>query len=481
MPLRFPIYNRQKNSLINKRSQSALEYMMTYGWAILIIVIVAAVLYSFGIFSPSSSISATITGFSGLGSVQAECVPNAGLQLQFGNSLGYLINVTSINITSVPGLKISPGVVLSAQQSDDFFVPYATLCSSGSRYSVSVSVAYTKPGSPFPGPYYSQGTISSRASTAGGYVPLTITNTQLSATPAPFQQMFNLSISSGAWYPITGYISSTYQNVMFFTSGGAVISSWLENYSSSQFVYWLKLDNGIPASSSVTAYMVFYPKSDNVLNTVNTGEAPQLSTTYAEYDDGAKVFSFYDNFAGTSLNTNKWSETINGGITITVNNGLTITQTGGTYNSQGIIGKTGVSVPAIIESYGKIPQGQNTGYDMSAFGILNSLSPFNLLAIGTGNAVGNIYLVPTNNGPLTNYNSYATSNEIWSVWYNGSVTTSQMNYGDTYTHSYSITSTLYPAFYLESNGNSEYFSQWLRTRAYPPNGVMPPVTFGAIN
>ena len=45
MPLRFPIYNRQK-ILANKKSQSALEYMMTYGWAILIIVIVAAVLYS---------------------------------------------------------------------------------------------------------------------------------------------------------------------------------------------------------------------------------------------------------------------------------------------------------------------------------------------------------------------------------------------------------------------------------------------------
>ncbi|MBE5728259.1 hypothetical protein IHE51_00125, partial [Candidatus Parvarchaeota archaeon] len=41
----------------NKRSQSALEYMMTYGWAILIIVIVAVVLYSMGIFSPPSFLS----------------------------------------------------------------------------------------------------------------------------------------------------------------------------------------------------------------------------------------------------------------------------------------------------------------------------------------------------------------------------------------------------------------------------------------
>ena len=42
-----------------KRSQSALEYMMTYGWAILIIVIVAVILYSMGIFNPSSSITFT--------------------------------------------------------------------------------------------------------------------------------------------------------------------------------------------------------------------------------------------------------------------------------------------------------------------------------------------------------------------------------------------------------------------------------------
>ena len=34
------------------RNMSALEYMMTYGWAILIIVIVAVILYSMGIFNP---------------------------------------------------------------------------------------------------------------------------------------------------------------------------------------------------------------------------------------------------------------------------------------------------------------------------------------------------------------------------------------------------------------------------------------------
>jgi hypothetical protein len=74
--------------------------MMTYGWAILIIVIVAAVLYSFGIFSPSSSISATITGFSGLGSVDAVCLGGTSFTVSLGNSLGYPINITRINLTS---------------------------------------------------------------------------------------------------------------------------------------------------------------------------------------------------------------------------------------------------------------------------------------------------------------------------------------------------------------------------------------------
>ncbi len=31
---------------LSKKAQSALEYMMTYGWAILVIVIVAVILYS---------------------------------------------------------------------------------------------------------------------------------------------------------------------------------------------------------------------------------------------------------------------------------------------------------------------------------------------------------------------------------------------------------------------------------------------------
>lgn len=49
----------------NLRAQSAMEYLMTYGWAILIIAIVLGALFSLGVFSSSSFIGTT-------------CIPSAG-------------------------------------------------------------------------------------------------------------------------------------------------------------------------------------------------------------------------------------------------------------------------------------------------------------------------------------------------------------------------------------------------------------------
>jgi len=80
-----------------------------------------------------------------------------------------------------------------------------------------------------------------------------------------------------------------------------------------------------------------------------TGEAPQLSPSYGQYDDGASVFSFYDNFAGTSLNTNIWIAVTTGG-SVTVNNGVTI-QDNGAGSGEGIVSKIGVSPNSIFEVY----------------------------------------------------------------------------------------------------------------------------------
>ncbi|MBU4266418.1 MAG: hypothetical protein L6243_02080 [Candidatus Altiarchaeales archaeon] len=49
--------------LLSKKGQGALEYMQTYGWAILVVLIVGVVLWQFGIFGQHSGVNVA-TGFS---------------------------------------------------------------------------------------------------------------------------------------------------------------------------------------------------------------------------------------------------------------------------------------------------------------------------------------------------------------------------------------------------------------------------------
>ena len=120
------------------------------------------------------------------------------------------------------------------------------------------------------------------------YIPLTIKNSQPTATPSPFQQ--EVVVDSADYQQ---YEASNLQNVEFFYPNGTIINSWLESGNSNTVtssVYWLKL-SGIPASSSITIYMGFASTSTNLFNTGNDGEAPQLSSTYGAYNDISNVMN----------------------------------------------------------------------------------------------------------------------------------------------------------------------------------------------
>ncbi len=54
-----------ENTKKNFKAQSAMEYLMTYGWAILIIAIVLAALYVLGVFNGSAFVGTTCTATSG--------------------------------------------------------------------------------------------------------------------------------------------------------------------------------------------------------------------------------------------------------------------------------------------------------------------------------------------------------------------------------------------------------------------------------
>ena len=131
--------------IIMAKGQSALEYMMTYGWAILIIVIVAVILYSMGIFNPRASVTASSSGFSPFAASAAICNSTATYVsfsvggLPDGATAAALDNLT---LSSPSGFSST-----SFPVTEKF--PANTVVSSGSSFKAVVAATCTTSGVPF--------------------------------------------------------------------------------------------------------------------------------------------------------------------------------------------------------------------------------------------------------------------------------------------------------------------------------------------
>ncbi len=132
-----------------RKGQSALEYMMTYGWAILVIVIVAAVLYSLGIFSPSSSVGTGSTGFSPFTATASNCnATKFAVAFTVGGTPGgAAVTIGAVTVSSSSGFSTVPSMSASGTyNSGESFTAKGTAanaCASGAHYSASLSVTYT--------------------------------------------------------------------------------------------------------------------------------------------------------------------------------------------------------------------------------------------------------------------------------------------------------------------------------------------------
>ncbi|MFH0714508.1 MAG: hypothetical protein V1847_01655 [Candidatus Diapherotrites archaeon] len=95
--------------MFDKKGQSALEYLMTYGWALVVIVIVIAALFAFGIFNPPSA--GTCTGLNKLAYVQ-HSVSGSEFYLRLSNGAGGPISITGVtfaspNLTGISGAAVA--------------------------------------------------------------------------------------------------------------------------------------------------------------------------------------------------------------------------------------------------------------------------------------------------------------------------------------------------------------------------------------
>ena len=148
------------------------------------------------------------------------------------------------------------------------------------------------------------------------YANLSISNSQSSATVNGLQVM--ISFNALAYQQ---YEANSLDNIEFFyTNNGTVVPSWMEGnqldwyqpantlYTSQNVIFWIKYGPSIAAHSIATNTVAigFATETTDLLNNIDTGEAPQLSCAdpsntilcnYGEYDDGSNVFNQYWNFS----------------------------------------------------------------------------------------------------------------------------------------------------------------------------------------
>jgi hypothetical protein len=150
---------------MTKKSQAAMEFLMTYGWAILVVLVAISALAYFGVLDPSkwlvSSQCTLPTGLSCLDHrIYVQGAANR-LELHLKNNLGTQITVTSIDIAAFnnknsPQSKLlnngdvtSPNILVT-DLTNVGGVPPGTLMPSGTKYDFDFTLTYTNQDSQLP-------------------------------------------------------------------------------------------------------------------------------------------------------------------------------------------------------------------------------------------------------------------------------------------------------------------------------------------
>lgn len=111
------------------KSQSAIEYLMTYGWALLIIAIALATLTAFGLFNQGNFVSSSCSLPNGLSCKSAVLSSNGMLTINIGQDTASAITITAVscnsNQTAYGGISVSKQIGINGNST---FTPF---CYSG--------------------------------------------------------------------------------------------------------------------------------------------------------------------------------------------------------------------------------------------------------------------------------------------------------------------------------------------------------------
>jgi hypothetical protein len=337
-------------------------------------------------------------------------------------------------------------------------------------------------------------------------------------TPNNFQLLLPMNTLSFSNFCSFTCVSDTANNlVVFNTSTGVIYKSWLAGntlnfYQTTGFnsvaniPIWVQIPNSLITGSTYvnTIAIGFFDRATNKFDGLTVGEAPQLSTSYAQYDNGNTLFNFYDNFTGSSLNS-KWNTKLVNLGSITVQNGVRLFSG----STVGGVADIGTAKSSVICEGGIVPNGAKFVYNTTT----NSLDVFGRFTDKTSRyensgwcsalAVG--YITPDGTNAYTLFNSNnggssyvtgaqlnpqgsLTKNNIISIAQNTIIPISNTIFAGL-NFSYVASTTVGAAINSISSIyiNSEHDNvggttpntlvQWVRVRYTPSNNIMPTVIF----
>jgi hypothetical protein len=475
------------------RIQSATEYLMTYGWAIVAVAVALGVLYSLGVFGLGTTSASGCTVISGFTCSKPVLFSSGILTLGFGQ-IGNGKTITATGCSSngrSPTTWESTNITLGSGQVANlsFVCPVAAGSKIGTLFSGTLWIQYTTSAQ--------SSSVTTQAVAAvkipvgeGGlprtpsntvYVPITLLNSQSNSTGANFQQ--NITFNPSTYSPSVE--ANDLGNIRFY-QGSSELYSWCESgctIGSGKAVFWVNIPSGIDANSNMTVYMTF---GANTLeyDGVYAGEAPQLSSSYAKYDNGAYVFpELYVNFAGTSVPSG-WARI--GIPDVVISNGLAIN---GQYNDGvggGEIYYSGfqMAVPGILDTYTSM---SDSGWAAAEVGMSSSQLASILGYASIGGRQGNTTAIFYTTGYNALPSQPSAGYHIWSMLESPSMAAGQYDYnaGSQFSLSYPNSAPygslsiegLAPNHNVASTATADTY--WIRVRGYPPNGVMPSAAFGA--
>lgn len=127
-----------------RKGQAALEFLMTYGWAILIVVVVVAALFAMNVFNPASFVGETASGFASFTASGWSYNTGGVVNFTLGNKLGSQVTITQVAVVS-SGTTVTNST--SAIAGPNGLVTYSIsglpALTQGSQYSAEVKVTYT--------------------------------------------------------------------------------------------------------------------------------------------------------------------------------------------------------------------------------------------------------------------------------------------------------------------------------------------------